>query len=231
MPWARLHDQANGNGKLLAIGDAAFRLWACGLIYCQANLTDGFIPDTATSSFGVRASRADTRRAIEELCTAHLPGKSALWMRVAGGYQVHDYLEWNTSREEVLRDRDRTRDRVTRFRTRLAAIGNGGETALQRQFETGNTERAERSVKSGSTTTEDQDQDQRRSRAAPLNNDNPNVLTKLAHTVLDMVDRGDVAPADLSEELKRHAARAGLRYDGDRVRKSLDSAEAQRRRA
>lgn len=61
--------------------------------------------------------------------------------------------------------------------------------------------------------------------------ENDRVLTKLAHTVLDDVDAGRLVTGEVSEELKCRAARAQLRYDGDRVRKALDCAEVQRRRA
>src|SRR5688572_29077162 len=60
--------------------------------------------------------------------------------------------------------------------------------------------------------------------------DSPAVLTRLAHEVLDRMEAGDIERADVDEALKTAAARHGLRYDGDRDRKALDSAEAQRGR-
>lgn len=58
----------------------------------------------------------------------------------------------------------------------------------------------------------------------------PDVLTRLAHAVLDRLDAGELERADVDEAFKTAAARHGLRYDGDRARKALDSAEAQRER-
>lgn len=146
MAFGRLHEEAAGDGKLLALSDAAFRMWACGLIYCQKNLTDGFIPEHAIAAFGVRGfdgaevmrarfdhlggaftARAkqmvgDVLRAMtttpstvaDELCRPQLPGRAPVWERVAGGYQVHDYLDWNDSREEILAKREQSRNRRRR---------------------------------------------------------------------------------------------------------------------
>lgn len=109
MPWGRLDDQANGNPKLLALSDPAYRMWACALIYCQAQLTDGFVPEHAIHTFGVRARNKEA--VADELCRALAPGKGPLWAKVEGGYQLHDYLDWNDSREEVESKRKRDRNR------------------------------------------------------------------------------------------------------------------------
>lgn len=103
MPWGRLDDEANGNAKLLCLSDSAWRMWGCGLIYCQANLTDGFIPTFAIETFGVRAR--NKRSVAQELCTPQVVGKAALWLATAGGYQVHDYLQWNDARSTVVAKR------------------------------------------------------------------------------------------------------------------------------
>src|SRR5436190_130263 len=100
MPWGRLDDQGNGNAKLLALSDAAWRMWGCGLIYCQAKLTDGFIPAPIIETFGVKAQ--NKKKVAAELCAVLVPGKGPLWKEVSGGYQIHDYLDWNDSREKVL---------------------------------------------------------------------------------------------------------------------------------
>ena len=80
MPWARLHDGASGNARILALSNGAFRVWAAGLVYCQANLTDGFIPTHAVAAFGVRArTRVELAGYVRELCAVLIPGKGPLW--------------------------------------------------------------------------------------------------------------------------------------------------------
>jgi hypothetical protein len=78
----------------------------------------------------------------------------------------------------------------------------------------------------------DQDQEQRRQSAAKYSPppEHPKLLEKLAHITLDRVQSGEVPESDTSEELKCAAARAHIRYDGDRTRKALDSATVQRQR-
>ncbi len=156
MAFGRLHEEAAGDGKLLALSDAAFRMWACGLIYCQKNLTDGFIPEHAIAAFGVRgfdgaefyrvhfaaslalpakvhALLASVLRGLtttpatvaDELCRAQLPERAPVWERVAGGFKVHDYLDWNDSRAEILKARALSRDRMRRKRGELSREQNG----------------------------------------------------------------------------------------------------------
>jgi hypothetical protein len=151
MAWGRLHDQANANAKLLALSDAAWRMWGCGLIYCQCNLTDGFIPEHAIHTFGVRARNKEA--VAEELCRVLVPGKASCWHKVDGGYQVHDYLDWNDSRDDVLEGRQRARDRLTKHRTKRvvkrvsdavvnevqAAFRDGFSSALEMRSEQGPT--------------------------------------------------------------------------------------------
>jgi len=122
MAYACLYDECNGDAKLLALSDAAHRMYTCGLVYVNKHLTDGFIPDHAIETFGVRAK--NKRKVAEELCTVLVPGKSSLWHRVEGGYQVHDHRDWNDTREAILAKRQRSAERVNRFRARLSTGTN-----------------------------------------------------------------------------------------------------------
>lgn len=135
MPWGRLDDKANGNAKLLALSDSAWRMWGCGLIYCQDNLTDGFIAEHAISAFGVRAKNKELVAA--ELCRSLVPNKGPLWHKVEGGFQVHDYLDWNDSREEVLRERKLVKDRKEKFNNRRDknASKNASRNASENAFQ------------------------------------------------------------------------------------------------
>jgi hypothetical protein len=63
---------------------------------------------------------------------------------------------------------------------------------------------------------------------SPAENDNPRVLLKLAHTVLDEQKAGAFADTDIEEVFERRAARLQLNYAGDRTRKALESAQKQR---
>lgn len=113
MAWVRLHDGAMGSLKIVRLSNSAFRLWIKGLCYCQLNLTDGLIPREALHGFETK--RAD----VEMLCRVLVAGKSALWEPIEGfGFKVHDYLDWNDSKDEVQDKRVAAKLRTAESRAR-----------------------------------------------------------------------------------------------------------------
>lgn len=154
MPWARIDDRANSDAKLLALSDSAYRMWVCGLIFCQANLTDGFIPKDAIQTFGVRAR--NKAALVQELTRAVL-GKRPLWQAVEGGWMFNDFHDWNDSREDVLKKRAKGKRRIDKFREKL-----NGRNAVSNALQTPNDTGFERSSFAASTsTTTDQEQNPR----------------------------------------------------------------------
>lgn len=90
MAYLKIDDNAPWHPKHLQAGPVACWLWLCGLAYCQRQATDGFIPTAALPTLGV----GNWRRPAAHLVAA------GLWHKVDGGYQVHDFLDWNDSAEE-----------------------------------------------------------------------------------------------------------------------------------
>jgi hypothetical protein len=105
MSYFRIDDRANDNPKLLAISDGAFRLWVEGGLFCNRHLTDGLILDMALRGF-----RYATKKRVQEL-TAGI-----LWDAVDGGYRMHDYLDWNDSKDVIEAKKQSGRERVKRWR-------------------------------------------------------------------------------------------------------------------
>lgn len=123
MSWIRLDDQFTDHPKVVSAGPLAGWLHVCALVYCGRYLTDGFIPhgqvpkmadwtgialvppDNSLASAG---SNVDWRQLVQRLVGV------GLWVAVDGGYQIHDYLEYNPSREEALQIIE-TRRRVGRI--------------------------------------------------------------------------------------------------------------------
>lgn len=105
MPWVRIDENALDHPKIGGLPDGAFRLWVQGLAYCQKFLTDGFISDLAVS--GLQAFSPKRKAA---LITA------ALWDGVEAGIHVHDFLDWNDSREHVTAARKFAKDRMKKLR-------------------------------------------------------------------------------------------------------------------
>ena len=108
MSWMRIHDAALTHPKLTGLVSLThpFTLWIWGLSYCQTHLTDGFIPKRAVS--------AECRRAVEVLLDRRL------WEHHELGYKVHDYLDWNDSRETVTKKREEAKTRMQASRDRSA---------------------------------------------------------------------------------------------------------------
>lgn len=113
MAWVKLHDGAMQDLKISGLSDSAFRLWIRGLCYCQTALTDGLIPHSALRDMGAK------RKDVDELATPVVPGRAPLWERIDQfGFKVHDYLDWNDSREKVQARKLKAKDRKTAFEER-----------------------------------------------------------------------------------------------------------------
>lgn len=110
MTWVRLDDQWADHPKFLDVGDYGQLVWVKGLSYAARYLTDGFIPARAVSKF-LQATR-HVRGAVAELV------KAGLWVPAEGGYQVHDYKDYQPLASQVKAERVATRERVKRWRER-----------------------------------------------------------------------------------------------------------------
>ncbi len=93
MVWVQIDDAFDEHPKVSRLGDAAFRAFVEGLCYCNRNLTDGRI------NRGIARLRGWTRRARELV-------EAGLWEADADGWLIHDYPQYQPSREEVLAIRE-----------------------------------------------------------------------------------------------------------------------------
>ncbi len=93
MAWVRLDDRFYDNPKIIGLSDQAVLLYISALCYSSGQLTDGFIPEKALRRIGWRSD--DLESDVTELVNA------GLWEPTDGGYMIHDYLEYNPSREEL----------------------------------------------------------------------------------------------------------------------------------
>jgi hypothetical protein len=97
MTWIKLDDNAVDHPKIASLSDRAFRWWMRGLSYASRFLTDGSLPPTFW-----KQTPKQTR--------AELSGRK-LWDWVDPNFHIHDYLEHQTSRESVEKERIRNRNR------------------------------------------------------------------------------------------------------------------------
>ena len=107
MTWAKLDDGMWCHPKFLGLSMAARGAWCTVLSWSARNLTDGAVPATLPRVLG-----------IEDALVVELAA-SGLWDESDGrGWQIHDYLEFNPSKEEVLESRADNRKRVAKHRDR-----------------------------------------------------------------------------------------------------------------
>lgn len=88
MGWLKLDDAFGTHPKIAGLSDRAFRAHVLGMLYAAQHMTDGIVPDS------VAPSRAITRE---------LEGGryGPVWTRVDGGWQVHDFLDYNPSKAQA----------------------------------------------------------------------------------------------------------------------------------
>ena len=109
MAWIKIDDAFADHPKVIGLSDKAFRTHIEGLCYSGRYLTDGFIPMIVAA----RMVQEDMA-IIAELSTA------GLWIAksVINGFQIHDYLAHQTSKEQVEEKRKSLRERQKRYRER-----------------------------------------------------------------------------------------------------------------
>lgn len=108
MTWVKLDDGFFLHPKMVSVSALAKILHVAALTYCAQQLTDGTVPQGATA---IVASMAGVRRpeaALRELVAA------GLWEQTPTGYAIHDYLDYNPSREQVLKERTGARERMAK---------------------------------------------------------------------------------------------------------------------
>jgi hypothetical protein len=125
MTWFLVDDNLTFHRKVIAAGNAAMGLWVRAGAQSARELSDGFVPKSMANQLGTRAQIAALIRV-------------GLWRDVDGGYEFHDWLDINDSRERVQEKRRSNRDRQSRFRGRNALldepeqpVSNASDNALR----------------------------------------------------------------------------------------------------
>lgn len=90
MTWFKVDDTFHAHPKVLATDPAALGLWVVAGAWSGAHLTEGFVPDHALPRL-LPDSAALARQLVA----------SGLWRRVRGGYQFHDWTDYNPAASDV----------------------------------------------------------------------------------------------------------------------------------
>jgi hypothetical protein len=96
MPWVKLDDGFAENEKVTGLTDRGFRLHVTALCYCGRNLTDGYVSARTLRILAAILSWANAKRWAVELAA------TGMWIPDEdGGYQIHDFHEYNPTSDEV----------------------------------------------------------------------------------------------------------------------------------
>jgi hypothetical protein len=97
MPWVKLDDQWIDHPKIISAGRDARDMWLASLTYCAKHLTDGYFPTNLLPTLAVMAG-VDVAN-CQALATVLLD--VGLWEADGNQYMVHDYLDYNPTKEQV----------------------------------------------------------------------------------------------------------------------------------
>lgn len=110
MPFFQVDDQFHSHPKTAWLSDAAVALWTRAGSHCAAYLTDGFVDSDTVKRLGGKP------KAIEQLLTVRPPFSSPLWYRVDGGFQFHDWDNYQPTSQDVKENRRKARERMRAVR-------------------------------------------------------------------------------------------------------------------
>lgn len=110
MPWFRVEDSFYAHPKVLALPrrtrPADVGLWILAGTWAAFYLTDGYVPEHVVATLG--GAPAGAARLV----------KCGLWDHADGGYQFHDWQNYQPTRQQVLTRRETDRVRQARGRAR-----------------------------------------------------------------------------------------------------------------
>jgi len=106
MAWVRIDDEFGEHPKVVSAGPLALAIQIKAKCYASRNLTNGFVPHDVVSSFlsGFEGLRIGRKPALSVDWPAYMID-AGLWEPAEGGYNIHDYLDYNPSKAEVLERR------------------------------------------------------------------------------------------------------------------------------
>jgi len=95
--WSKFDDQFYMNPKIAMLSRDEQDLYIAAIIYCNGQLTDGFIPAGVLPMLAAWSKIEANAQAIA--CRLLDAG---LWETSTNGYNIHDFLDWNMSKAEVI---------------------------------------------------------------------------------------------------------------------------------
>lgn len=110
--WVKIDDAFAEHPKIAGLSDGAFRTHVSAMCYAARRDTDGVIPHGVLRLYG-------WGRDFDELVAARV------WEEHPDGVAIHDFLEFNPSREQKEKDRAAARERMEQVRQKRARSSGG----------------------------------------------------------------------------------------------------------
>ncbi len=117
--WVRLDDDSPHHPKFRKAGIEAYALFVAGLCYCNKYLTNGIIEEDAVATLIPNLTERKARELASKLTSNSVRGKEPSWIQEGGHYRVHDFENYQPSREAVEAEREAARERMRRARRSL----------------------------------------------------------------------------------------------------------------
>lgn len=125
--WAKLDDHYYDNLKILSVSIQARWIHTAAICWCSQHLTDGVIPRRQAWKLGAEDESSRPGEWIDELLRANLFEPSG-----PDAYRVHDFLEYNPTRADVLEQRAEQERRRQEFLERQKAAGEARAAGVER---------------------------------------------------------------------------------------------------
>lgn len=104
MPWVKIDEDFSDHPKIVAAGPLAMAMQVAAMCYCNKYLTDGYIPARQVPRL---ISLDGLPVTVEQVVKQLLDHR--LWEVADGGYVIHDYADFQPSRDEALAEREAKR--------------------------------------------------------------------------------------------------------------------------
>lgn len=110
MAWSRLDDNYFTHRKTAPLSKDAKLLDLAGIAYSARELRDGYLSRRDVRVVAAQVDVDDLDKTLREL------ERAGRWRRATDGHEIHDYLDYNPSRDQVLRERENTARRQQEWR-------------------------------------------------------------------------------------------------------------------